>query len=160
MLKCPAILFDIAYLLLKSLHSHGSVGAIGHASIRGLCRTMATSSLVRDLPQSIGRTRSALFSRGRIRDGISYGLSTVRILRILRDDFIITSIGEERRPLAGQRAFLRPASLVNRTATRRAITTSGIMPNSGISSAISTCTAVLLVRPPRSLTSRVTSYVP
>ena len=29
--------------------------------------------------------------------GISYGLSTIRILRILRDDFIITSIGEERR---------------------------------------------------------------
>ena len=43
-------------------------GAIGHASIRGLRRTMATSSLVKDLPQSIGRTRSALFSRGRIRD--------------------------------------------------------------------------------------------
>jgi hypothetical protein len=102
MLKCPAILFDIDYLLLKSLHSHGSVGAIGHASIRGLCRTMATSSLVRDLPQSIGRTRSALFSRGRIRDGISYGLSTIRILRIQRDDFIITSIGNESLPMFRQ----------------------------------------------------------
>ena len=41
-------------------------------------------------------------------------------------------IGERRRPSADHCAFLRLASLVNTIATRRNITTNGIMPNSGI----------------------------
>jgi len=41
---------------------------VGHASIRGQGRTMVLRPFVMDLPQSIERTRSALFSRGRIRD--------------------------------------------------------------------------------------------
>jgi len=60
-------------------------GLVGQASIRGLCRTMVTSSLVRDLLQSLGRTCTCRRKPG---------VESLTVIRLLRPEHPVDDVDE------------------------------------------------------------------
>ena len=98
MLKCPAM--PVRYRLSSSEIPSSSRIRWGDRTClySRFSRTMVTSSLCQGYAP-IHRTHSwcTLFPGVESVTRTSYGLSTIRRLRILRDDFMIASIGEEGR---------------------------------------------------------------
>jgi len=60
----PRLVCIALHVLLIFLRSGFALIGVRTCLYSRFSRTMVTSSLVRDMPQSIGRTRSAVFSRG------------------------------------------------------------------------------------------------
>ena len=60
----PRLVCIALHVLLICLRSGFALTGVRTCLYSRFSRTMVTSSLVRDVPQSIGRTRSAVFSRG------------------------------------------------------------------------------------------------